>query len=79
MKTITRREWLRAAGRAMVFGGLGLLAAMLGRRAGPPARREVPCSGGGRCGACPALTGCELPRGQSARIVLGQGRRTGDG
>jgi hypothetical protein len=79
MKTITRREWLRVTGRAVVFGGLGLLAAMLGRRAGPPAQREDPCSGGDRCGVCPALTGCELPRGRSARIVLRHGRRTGDG
>ena len=76
---ITRRNCLRVAGRAMVFGGLGLLASRLGRRVEAPGPREAPCSGGDRCGVCPALTGCELPRGLSARIVLRQGRRTDDG
>ena len=79
MKAITRRHCLQVTGRALVFGGLGLLAALLGRRVEAPGRREAACSGGGRCGTCPVLMGCELPRGLSARIVLRQGRRTGDG
>lgn len=73
MKTMTRREMLRMIGRGAAFGGLGLLAALLGRRSASPALVETPCSGGGRCGACPALPGCGLPRGLSARLALGNG------
>ena len=67
MKEINRRTALRAIGRGAIFGGLGMLALALGRHAGAPTRRETPCMGGGRCGKCPALAGCGLPRGLSAR------------
>lgn len=70
MNGMTRREMVRAIGRGVAFGGLGLLAVLLGRRAATPVRRETPCSGGGRCGACPALPGCGLPRGLSAQVAL---------
>jgi hypothetical protein len=69
MKTIIRRDMMQTIGRGVAFGGLGLLAAVLTRRSAAPARRETPCSGGGRCGACPSLSGCGLPRGLSARVV----------
>jgi hypothetical protein len=59
------------AGRGAVFGALGLLAGLLGGRVAADRRRETPCSGGGRCNGCPALPDCELPRGLSARRVLG--------
>ena len=70
MQAINRRTALRAIGRGVVFGGLGLLALALGRQAGAPGRRETPCTGGGRCGACPALDTCALPRGMSARTRI---------
>jgi hypothetical protein len=69
MKTMTRREMVGMLGRGAALGGLGLLAALLGQRATSPVSRETPCSGGGRCGACPALKGCGLPRGMSARLA----------
>ena len=67
MQKITRRSALRALARSVLFGGLGMLAVSLAGRAGASAHREAPCSGGGRFGACPALDGCGLPRGLSAR------------
>lgn len=68
MKPMHRRDALRLLGRGAVFGGLGLLAGLLAGRTG--GARETPCTGGGRCGACPALPDCGLPRGLSARTVL---------
>ncbi len=69
MKKMNRREAIRLLGRGTMLGGLGLLTGVLGSRitAGPG---KAQCSGAGRCGACPVLPGCELPRGLSARRVL---------
>lgn len=75
MNAMTRRDLVRTIGRGVALCGLGLLATALARRSVAPARREKPCSGGGRCGACPALADCGLPRGESARVTL---RREGD-
>lgn len=68
MKAMHRRDLLRLLGRGAVFGGLGLLAGLLAGRSGDV--RETPCTGDRRCGACPALPDCRLPRGLSARSVL---------
>lgn len=72
MKPVNRREAIRMVGRGVVAGCLGLLAGLLGSRVTAGGARETPCSGAGRCGGCPALAGCELPRGLSARRVLRQ-------
>lgn len=69
MKKMNRREAIRLLGRGTMLGSLGLLTGLLGSRV-VAGSGEAPCSGAGRCGACPVLPGCELPRGLSARRVL---------
>jgi hypothetical protein len=70
MKPLDRREAIEWLGRSAVLGGLGLLAGLLGSRATASTPHETACSGAGRCGNCPAMPDCQLPRGLSARQVL---------
>lgn len=73
MKAVNRRQAIRTLARGAVFGCLGLLTGALSSRVTPAAPCETSCSGAGRCGACPALSNCGLPRGLSARRVLKNG------
>lgn len=70
MKEMNRREAIRMLGRGTMLGSLGLLTGFLGSRVTAPEPGETPCSGAGRCGTCPTLPVCKLPRGLSARRVL---------
>ena len=62
----SRREFFRHAARTLVLGGLGALAAELGRR-----RLRVPaaqrCRNRGICRGCTRFERCRLPAAESAR------------
>jgi len=59
MKPQTRREFLRAATRALLLGATGLLGAVLARR------RD--CAARGGCGGCKLADNCELPWKEAKR------------
>ncbi|MDA0321497.1 MAG: hypothetical protein O2923_02100 [Verrucomicrobia bacterium] len=50
-----RREFLTAAPRALLLGGLAALSATLGKRS-----ISTPCVSDGRCRACGVFTACAL-------------------
>ena len=65
---LSRREFLRAAGRAIALGGLGVLVFRLLRRGGRarPAGAET-CLNDGLCRGCGSFAGCGLPSALSAK------------
>jgi hypothetical protein len=80
-KGLSRREFLKAAGRLLALGGIGALAvrllgglgggsstggAGLGGRGSRPPIGET-CVNDGFCRACASFTGCGLPSALSAR------------
>lgn len=65
---IGRREALRAIGRGALAAALALGAGLLAARGQVSA-----CPADGRCGECPALADCRLPKSGPARRA-GQGR-----
>ena len=70
---LSRRDFLKAAGRLLVLGGIGALAAtLLGGAGGPANRRQRPpigetCLNEGLCRGCASFAGCGLPSALSAR------------
>ncbi len=65
---LSRREFLRTAGRLIALGGLGVLVFRLLRRTGVrrPAGAET-CVNDGLCRGCGAFAGCGLPAALSAK------------
>ena len=65
---LSRREFLKAAGRLAALGGLGILVFRLLRRTGVrrPAGSET-CVNDGLCRGCGAFAGCGLPAALSAK------------
>ncbi|MCX7030071.1 MAG: hypothetical protein NTU62_08125 [Spirochaetes bacterium] len=65
---LSRREFLRTAGRAIALGGLGVLVFRLLRRGGVrrPSGTET-CVNDGLCRGCGAFAGCGLPAALSAK------------
>lgn len=65
---LSRREFLRTAGRLVAFGSLGLLVFRLLRRgrAPRPAGTET-CVNDGLCRSCGSFAGCGLPAALSAK------------
>ena len=65
---LSRREFLRTAGRLIALGGLGVLVFRLLHRTG--ARRSAgaeTCVNEGLCRGCGAFAGCGLPAALSAK------------
>jgi hypothetical protein len=62
---ISRREFLRSAGRLGVLGGLALLGARLLR--GKPRPGDQACVNDSICRGCPTLVSCGLPQALSAK------------
>jgi hypothetical protein len=71
-KPMPRREFFRAAARAVSLGGLGILAVIWGKRPKPVSLPNQTCENRGICGRCATFVRCELPPALSARAV---GRR----
>jgi hypothetical protein len=65
---LSRREFLRTAGRLIALGGLGILVFRLlrGGRGSRPAGAET-CVNEGLCRGCGAFAGCGLPAALSAK------------
>jgi len=65
---LSRREFLKAAGRVVALGGLGFLVFRLLRRGGArlPAAGET-CVNQGLCRGCISFSGCGLPAALSAK------------
>ena len=65
---LSRREFLRTAGRLVAIGGLGALVFRLLRRGSGtlPAGTET-CANDGLCRGCGAFAGCGLPAALSAK------------
>ena len=71
-RTFTRREFLKMTLRIGAVAGLLLMCYKLGlRRGGATLPRET-CPSGGACGSCPRLATCNLPRGITAKTVIGK-------
>ena len=62
---MSRREFLRSAGRLGALGGLALLGARLLRGKSRP--REQACVNDSVCRGCPAFVSCGLPQALSAK------------
>jgi len=68
-----RREFLRDGLRLAALAGMAAVGGKLaGRAAGPPLDQS--CVNDGLCRGCAVLEDCALPRGLSARKVLGQSK-----
>lgn len=64
-----RRQFLRTVGRGLLLGGLGALAAVLGRRSLDEG--AIACTGQGQCAGCGELTLCGLPLARDHRAARG--------
>lgn len=64
-----RREFLRAMGRGLALGGLGLLTWMTSRKRSRSIRNET-CVGNGICRGCPSIDDCGLPQALSFKRVM---------
>jgi hypothetical protein len=67
-ESLSRREFLKAAGRVVALGGLAFLVFRLLRRGqlSLPAAGET-CINQGLCRSCGAFSGCGLPAALSAK------------